>query len=219
MNTLSDDIGKLASDTTELGIVVGDMFRYACAGLFEQAPETARFVMESQAWVAHSTVTLDRRVRSIIQNYQPTGDDLRRIIELKQAASQYSRIAERSSHIAEEALTLLGAGDELLRAVAAEAPEILYTLISTVYEQMRGVILVTAARDLSQARTLVSRSAEIEAYYAALRVRLTHRIKNEPFTALALQRLLMVASDMRQISESVITICEAHLFTLQFGVM
>ncbi len=210
---LPDAIGRLASDTTEVGIVVGDMFRYACAGLFTQEPDSARFAMESRAWVTQATTALDLRVRAIIQHYAPASDDLRRIVELEHAVGQYGRIADRSNHIAEHALALGGAGETLLLHVTPDAPEILYALISMVYEQMRGVFLVTAARDLAQARALLQRDAEVEAFYNAMRVRLQHNIKAEPFTALPLQRLLMVASDMRQVGACVVRICEATLFT------
>lgn len=208
---LPDELGRLASDTTELGIVVGDMFRYACAGLFGQEPETARFVTESQAWVAHAVAALERRARWIIQVYQPIGDDMRRIAELQHATSQYRRIAERSSKIADHALRLEGASDEVLATVAPNAAELMYTLISRVYEQMRGVFLVTAARDTTQARTLVANDAEVEGYYNALRVRLQYRIEREPFTALPLHLLLMVARGMREIGEAVVEICDATL--------
>lgn len=214
---LPDEIGKLASDTTELGIVVGDMFRYACAGLFGQEPETARFVMDSQNWVARASVALDLRVRSIIRRYHPGGDSIRRIVELQQAAAQYARIAERSSGISDHALALGGAGDQVLASVAPDAPGLLYALISLVYEQMRGVFLVTAARDMTQARTLVQNHAEVEGYYSALQIRLAHRIRSQPYTALELQRVLMVTDHMRSIGASVVAICEATLFTPQAG--
>ncbi len=214
---LPDEIGKLASDTTELGIVVGDMFRYACAGLFGQEPETARFVMDSQTWVAQASLALDRRVRSIIQRYHPGGDSIRRIVELQQAATQYARIAERSSRISDHALALRGAGDQVLASVAPDAQGLLYALISLVYEQMRGVFLVTAARDMAQARALVANHTEVDGYYNALLIRLTHRIKRQPYTALALQRVMMITDDMRLIGASVVSICQATLFTPQGG--
>jgi phosphate uptake regulator len=212
-----DEVGRLASDTTELGIVVGDMFRYACAGLFGQEPETARFVAESRAWVTQAANSLDLRVRLIIQRYRPSGDDMRRIVELQQAASQLARIADRSSHISDQALILRGEVDQALASVAPDASSILYTLISLVYEQMRGVFLVTAAREMAQARTLVASHAEVTNYYQALRVRLNYSIKNEPMTAPPLQRVQMVATDMLQIGQSVVNICEATLFTPSAG--
>lgn len=208
---LPDELGRLASDTTELGIVVGDMFRYACAGLFGQEPETARFVTESQAWVAQAVIALDRRARRIIQVYQPIGDEMRRIAELQHATSEYRGIAERSSKIAEHALRLGGASDEVLAQVAPNASTLMYTLISLVYEQMRGVFLVTAARDTAQARRLVASDAEVEAYYAALRVRLQYRIKHESQAVVPLHLTLMVARRMREIGEAVVEICKATL--------
>jgi len=214
---LPDEVGKLASDTTELGIVVGDMFRYACAGLFGQEPETARFVAESRAWVATAANALDLRVRSIIQRYRPSGDQMRHIVELQQAANQLAGIAERSSHISDQALILRGEVDQALADVAPDASSILYTLISLVYEQMRGAFLVTAARDMGQARTLVSSHAEVESYYNALLLRLRYRIRNEPMSAPALHRVQMVATDMLKIDQSVVRICEATLFTPSAG--
>jgi phosphate uptake regulator len=204
-----DEIGRLASDTTEMGIVVGDMFRYASAALFGQEPEAARFAMESRAWVTRAATTLDRRVRAIIQQFDPTGNDLRRIVELQHAVSQYGRIADRSNHIAETALALGGSCDDLLRRVAADAPEFLYALIALVYEQMHGVFLVTAARDGAEARAIVARDAEVVAYYNAVRMRLESSIKSTPQFALHLLRVVMITTDMRQIGEAVVTICQA----------
>ncbi|MDE3229269.1 MAG: hypothetical protein KGO05_05270 [Chloroflexota bacterium] len=210
---LPDAVGKLATDTTELGIVVGDMFRYACAGLFGQEPETARFVAESRAWVAQAAITLETRIRAIIQRYRPVGEEMRRIVELQQAVSQLARIADRSSHISDQALILRGTGDQVLASVTPDAPTILYTLISLVYEQMRGVFLVTAARDVAQARALVSHHAEIESYCHELHARLADRVRAAPLAAPNLQRILMVATNARQIAESVVMICQATLFT------
>lgn len=209
---LPDAIGRLASDTTEVGIVVGDMFRYACAGLFMQEPESARFAMESRVWVTRAAAALDLRVRSIIQQYAPVGDEMRRIVELRHAVGEYSRIADHSSHIADAALILGGTGDLLLQRCAPGAPEVLYTLISMVYEQMRGAFLVTAARDLNQARTLVSRDAEVGDFCKALQTLLRSAIRTEPLeAALPLQRLISVATFMREVDTSVVAICKAVL--------
>lgn len=214
---LSDAVGKLATDTTELGIVVGDMFRYACAGLFGEEPEIARFVAESHAWVAQAASMLDARVRSIIQRYRPVGDEMRRIVELQQAANHLARIANRSSHISDQALLLRGSGDQLLETVAPDAPDILHILIALVYEQMRGVFLVTAARDMAQARSLVKNHAAVEDYFHALYLRLNNRVKSDPSIAPELQRMQMVATNMRQIGASVVMICQATLFSPEMG--
>lgn len=208
IGALSDEIGRLASDATEVGIVVGDMFRYASAGLFGQEPDAARFAMESREWVARATSTLDRRVRAIIQHYGPARDDLRRIVELQHAFNQYARIADLSNHIAENALILGGSCDDLLRAAAPDAPEMLYALIALVYEQMHSVFLVTAARDAAQARAIVERHDEVIEYYNAVHKRLNYAIKMLPNYAIHLLRVVVITTDMRQIGEAVVTMCQ-----------
>lgn len=208
---LPDAIGRLAGDTTEMGIVVSDMFRYACHDLFGLIPETARFVAQSQEWVTYSTHVLEQQARSIILQYRPTGDDLRRIVELQQAASQYGRIAARSSHIAEQARALGGDSEEALGRLALNTSDIFNQLIALVYEQMRGAFLVTAARNLVQARMLVEREAEVASYYQVIQARLKHYTRTEPYTALPLQRLILVTTDMREIVVSVVAICNAVL--------
>ncbi|HEY8325101.1 MAG: hypothetical protein ACHQ1E_05060 [Ktedonobacterales bacterium] len=208
---LPEEIGRLASDTTEMGIVVGDGFRYACAGLFVQEPDSARFAMESARWAAYVRSLLDLRVRDIIQRYHPIGDDMRHIAELRHAVSEYSRISDLSNQIADGALALQGQCDTLLLRCAPDAPEILYTYTSLVYEQMRGVFLVTAARDLGQAQALVRRDEEVQAFCNALLVRLHYAIKQEPFEALPLQRIIMIATSMRDVDASVVAICKTVL--------
>lgn len=208
---LPDALGALASDTTELGIVVGDMFQYAAASLFGREPEAARYAMETRAWVAQSVSVLKRRAIYIIQRFAPQGDDLRRIAELQQAASEYARIAERAGRVAEHALHLDGAADDLLASIHADAPDLLRALISEIVEQMRGVFLVTASRDMTLAGALVAREANVETLYRRVKTQLDWRIRNDPFNALPVQRLLIVASDVRQIGSSVVAICGAAL--------
>ena len=208
---LPDALGALASDTTELGIVVGDMFQYAAASLFGREPEAARYAMETRAWVAQSVSVLRRRAVYIMQRFAPQGDDLRRIAELQQAASEYARIAERAGHVAEHALQLDGGADTLLDSIHAEAPDLMRELISEIVERMRGVFLVTASRDMALARELIARDAEVEGLYGRVKALLDWRIRNDPFNALPMQRLVIVASDVRQIGVSVVAICGAAL--------
>ena len=209
--TLSDALGALASDTTELGIVVGDMFQYAAASLFGREDEAARYAMETRAWVSQSVSVLRRRALYLIQRFAPQGDDLRRIAELQQATSEYARIAERAGHVAEHALRLEGSADSLLASIHADAPDLMRALISEIVERMRGVFLVTASRDMALARDLIERDAEVETLYQRVKALLNWRIRNDPFNALPMQRLLIVASDVRQIAASVVTICGAAL--------
>lgn len=208
---LPDALGGLASDTTELGIVVGDMFQYAAASLFGREPEAARYAMETRAWVTQSVSVLRRRTLYLIQRFAPQGDDLRRIAELQQAASEYTRIAERAGHVAEHALHLDGGADALLASIHVEAPDLMRALISEIVERMRGVFLVTASRDMTLARDLIERDVEVETLYRRVKALLDWRIRNDPFNALPMQRLLIVASDVRQIGTSVVAICSAAL--------
>lgn len=208
---LPDALGALASDTTELGIVVGDMFQYAAASLFGPENEAALYAMDTRAWVTKSVSVLRRRAMYLIQRFSPQGDDLRRIAELQQAANEYARIAERAGHVAEHALRLDGGADALLASIHAEAPDLMRALISEIVERMHGVFLVTAARDMALARDLIKRDPEVETLYRRVKALLDWRILNDPFHALPMQRLLIVASDVRQIGASVVAVCGAAL--------
>ncbi len=208
---LPEALGALASDTTELGIVVGDMFQYAAASLFGREDAAARYAMETRAWVTQSVSLLRRRGFLLIERFALQGDDLRRIAELQQATSEYSRIAERAGNVAEHALRLAGGAYDLLASIHAEAPNLLDTLIKVIVEQMRGVFLVTASRDMGLARDLIERDAEVEALYRRVRALLDWRIRNDPFNALPVQRVLIVASDVRRIGTSIVAICVAAL--------
>ena len=206
---LPDALGALASDTTELGIVVGDMFQYAAASLFSSEPEAARYAMRTRAWVTQSVSILRRRALSLIQRFAPQGDDLRHIAELQQAAGEYARIAERAGHVAEHALHLGGRADEYLGGIHASAPDLLRAFISAIVERMRGVFLVTASRNMDLAAKVIARDDEIEALYQRIKAMLNWKIRNDPFHALPMQRLLIVASDVRQIGVSMVAICQA----------
>lgn len=208
---LDDELGALASDTTELGIVVGDMFQYAAASLFGREPEAARFAMDTRAWVTQSVSVLRRRVRLLIQRFAPDGSDLRRIAELQQAATEYARISELAGQVAENALRLDGGADTLLLDIHPEAPDLVRELISVVVEQMRGVFLVTASRDARLAQELFDRDADVDDVYKRVYALLDWQVHRDPFNALPIHRLVIVVSDVRRIGSSIKAICHSSL--------
>jgi hypothetical protein len=210
-NDLSDALGALASDTTELGIVVGDMFQYAAASLFGREPEAARYAMDTRAWVGQAVNVLRLRGRHIIEHFGPRGDALRRIAELQQATGEYARIAENAGHIAEHALAFDGGADDLLASIHADMPELTRALIFEIIERMRGVFLITASRDMALAANLIQSKDQVEALYRRVKALLDWRVRQDPFHALPIQRMLIVVTDVYQISLSLVAICSAAL--------
>ena len=95
------------------------------------------------------------------------------------------------------------------RALARVGP--LVPLIALVYEQIRRAFLVTAARDVGEAHTILTGYVEVESYHRALQVRLEHGIMVAPQFSTQLMLIVIITTAMRQIGEAVVTICQTTI--------
>src|SRR5215467_7459449 len=111
---LEDEIAVLSDETIELGLYAEEIFKNGSAALYPQALDSAQFAIETGRISTQIYRTIHQAALAILASHMPSGDQLRRIIELQQIASEFARIAEDGRQIAEHALWLAGTAENEL---------------------------------------------------------------------------------------------------------
>lgn len=208
-----DELHRLADGAAELGVCVGEIFRNAAAALFEPGREAGQSALHDEHLIRQMVTTFRQESLSALRGYTPTSDQLRRVVELQQFAGEFGAIAERAASIAQHALALSGGAERNLARVSYDAPEFMRQIVYQAYVEMRGCLIVCAARDTEKARRVILENAELHRYYQALKRHLDQAIQAEPREALPLHRLLLVATRLAEIGDRAVAICNVVLFT------
>ncbi|HUY78621.1 MAG TPA: PhoU domain-containing protein [Ktedonobacterales bacterium] len=208
-----DELQRLADGAAELGITVGEIFKNAAAALFEPGREAGQSAVREERSIRQMVTTYRQESLAALRRYSPAGDQLRRVVELQQFAGEFGAIAERAASIAQHALALSGGADRSLARVSYDAPEFMRQIIYQAYVEMRGCLIVCAARDTEKARRVILENAELHRYYQALKRQLDQAIQAEPREALPLHRLLLVATRLAEIGDRAVAICNTVLVT------
>ncbi|HLY32163.1 MAG TPA: hypothetical protein VKQ36_14125 [Ktedonobacterales bacterium] len=215
-----DELQQLVDDTTELGVAVGDIFRNAAASLFESPREVSESALQGVQWARPMATTLRQQALAILRRFSPVGAHLRRVVELQQCINEFATIADHAGAIAQHGQALGGKAEYLLRHLphtpTIPTPDdsfvILLEMIQQVYYEIRGCLIVCAARDTEKARRVVSENAKLALLCQQLKVQLDQAIRMRPREALPLHRLLLVTTRIAEIGDRAVAMCNATLY-------
>jgi hypothetical protein len=211
------DVAHLAEEVAELCIRGIEVFKTAAAALFDVDPLVAEAALELARASFHAAGAAHQKAIGVLARWAPTGDDLRRVVDLQRAGSHCARIAEHGGRAAEHARLLQAPAELTLRLVDPRAPDLTLRLVRQVYVALRGCLLLTATRERAIARRLVAEDAELERLHHELQHLLEAAIAGYPQFATTLQRLQLIAAEYRSIGAEVVAICEDRLYPASSG--
>lgn len=212
VDRIEDAIGTLADETTELGLFAEEVFKSAAAALFEQPEAAARVALETERVCQHVYHQVHQKGLVVLAWYQPTAEEMRRVVELQHMGAELARIGIAGRHIAEQALWLRGRGEAELRAIEGPAALLLANLIRQTYHELRGCVMLTTMRDPGLARRLHAADRDLDRIFLSYKATLDEAIRLRPRHAATLQRLLLAGVYMDEIGNHVVAICRALLF-------
>lgn len=210
--SIEDEIADLIEETTELAILAEDAFKNAAAALYSQEQDAAFIAMDHERACARLARTVHSRALALLARHLPAGDEMRRILELQQIASEFARVADNARIIAEQALQLAGMGELLLLGAAGDAPLLLIQLVRQVYIEVRGSIIAITTRDTAIARRLISEDGELDRLFLAFKRVVEAAITADVSASGPLQRLLLVGVRIEDIGNRIVAICHTLLY-------
>lgn len=211
--TCADELALLSEEVAELCILAIEVFQHAAAVLFSPDPDVANHAIQTSEHCAESARNIHVAAVNLLARWAPTGDDLRRIVDLQRAASACARIAAHGQHAAQHALALPTSAEHELALAGAEAPDLFVRLVRQVYVALRGCLLLITTRERPLARRLIAEDAELERMHQVLTTMLDHAVGAQPQRSPSFHRILFVLSELRQMSTCVVSICEDRLYT------
>lgn len=211
VETIDDALGTLADETTELGIFAEEVFKNAAAAFYEQPEQAARIALDTERVCQQVYHVIHQKGLAVLAWYQPTTDEMRRVVHLQHIAAELARIGYNGRLIAEQALVLRGAAESLLRQVQGPAPALLVQLIRQAYKEVRGCVVLTTTRDTALARRLLAEDLELDRIFLSYRAALEEAIHQYPRYAAPLQRLLLAGVHIEEIGNRVVTIAQGLL--------
>lgn len=209
---IEEELRGLADETTEIGIVAEDAFKNASAALYGEEPDAAWIAIENERVAAQQFRAVHQKALALLGRHMPTGDTMRRVIELQQFAGEFARIAEDAKSIAEQALALSGTGEAQLLRAGGDAAILFVQIVRQAYIQVRGCVIATTTGDTALARRLISEDVELDRLFSQYKSVLNAAIHSNARSAATLGRLLLVGVRFEDIGNRVVAICRALLF-------
>jgi phosphate uptake regulator len=212
VDELTEELGRLADETTELGLLAEDMFKNAAAALYTPEPDAARSVLRDAHASAQLHYGINQRALALLTRHLPSGDIMRRVVEVQQVAGEFARIAEHSREIANHALALGGNVDGDLLAAGSDAPMLLMGMLRQTYIEVRAGVVASTTRDTRVARHIFDEDAELVRLYLIFKGILERIIAAHPRDAAHWSRILLVGVELHHIGSRAAAIARTLTF-------
>jgi phosphate uptake regulator len=206
-------LGRLADDTTELGLAAEEVFKNASSALYAEEPEAARGAMADAQACAAQHRELNARLLAMLAQRLPGPGAVRQTVELQRIASQFAQIARLAREIADHAFALRGTLDEALFALGDDVPMLLIHMLRQTYVEVRAGVVACTTRDTVIAKRIISEDGELGRLYLLYRTRLERAIVADPTAAARLTRMLLVGARLHNIGTAVVGIARTILYT------
>jgi|GEM_PF-1380595 len=207
---MEDQVGALAAETTDLGILAEDAFKNAASSLFGWGLDGARSVLE-MAYPPYQNSSLHERIVEAIGQVSSSGEQMRHLAELQVIASAFARIGSRSREIARHALEMGENADRDLLAGFAPIYPLLFGLVQQGFVEIRGSVMISNARDTVRARRLLEEDSQMDLFYLRMQRTVQQAIEFNPLRSFLFQQALLVGARIKDIGDDVRAICRAVL--------
>jgi phosphate uptake regulator len=209
----ADELGRLADDTTELGLFAEDLFKNAAAALYTPEPEAAAGAIAAAESCARLHHEINARALSLLTRNLTSSDAVRRVVEVQRFAAHFAQIATYAREIAEHALALRGAVDDELLSVSEDAPMLLLRMLRQTYVEVRAGVVACTTRDTVIARRVIVEDSELGRLYLVFKTRLERAITMDRTVAARFTRILLVGARLHNIGTAVVGIARTLLYT------
>ena len=134
----AEELGRLADDTTELGLTAEEVFKNASAALYAEEPEAALGAVADAQACASQHRELNSRILGMLAQQLPGPDAVRQTVEVQRIASQFAQIARLAREIADHAFALRGTVEDELFALGDDVPLLLIRMLRQTYVEVRA---------------------------------------------------------------------------------
>lgn len=196
---LDDDLNDLAEKATDLGIEVADVFQKAASTLVLGDSTGAHSIIESGYLFMYVNAPLQQQIADLLRNPYLTGEQLKRLVEIQQAASAWAGIGEKSRTLATAAIAFWQTPGSTMRLYTPTISQLLRALAKHIYIDMKRALVVFTSRDPDFAHLLQQDSMRFMGLYDQLQTEVRGIIRAENPYVVNYQMLIAACASMKVI--------------------
>lgn len=195
---LDDEIHRLRTMVTELGIEVEDILFNAVTALLGEGTHGAQQARRAGDECELRYQQAHQLGLDLLMDGRATAEQASAILQLQELGQSFRRIGRESVRIAVHSLIMQQPVEDVLVLVGASM-NLLEYLVEQTRLQVRNVIIFTTSTDRKYARMILEEAPHLERAYMVLDSRVQSAIQERPRTSYPMTQLLGIATWLEHI--------------------
>lgn len=207
MRTVFDEnLDELHRDILEMGVLVNRAIDKSIQAFIHHDLKMAEEVVEEDLRINRKESEIDTKSQQLIAMQQPTAYDLRRIISVMKASTNFERMADHAQNIAEATKNIKG------NKRNKESEQLILDISKNVLKMTEGILDAFLTFDVERAIEITKYDTEVDKLYVKLRNAAVNTMKVDPETVSAASEYSFIGMDFERIGDYVKNIAEALVY-------
>lgn len=208
---LEDEIHRLRTMVTELGIEVEDILFNAVTALLGEGTHGAQQARRAGEECEQRYQQAHQLGLDLLMDGRASAEQASAILQLQELGQSFRRISQEAVRIAGQSLAMQQPVEDVLVLVGASM-NLLEYLVEQTRLQVRNAIIYTTSTDRKYARMILEEAPHLERAYMVLESRVQTAIKERPHTSFPMAQLLGIATWLERIGRICRTTADTVLF-------
>lgn len=208
---LEDEIHRLRTMVTELGIEVEDILFNAVTALLGEGTHGAQQARRAGEDCERRYQQAHQLGLDLLMDGRASAEQASAILQLQELGQSFRRISQEAVRIAGQSLALQQPIEDVLVLVGASM-NLLEYLVEQTRLQVRNAIIYTTSTDRKYARMILEEAPHLERAYMVLDSRVQTAIRERPLTSFPMAQLLGIATWLERIGRICRTTADTVLF-------
>lgn len=200
------NIRLLADQVVDLGVYVEEMFKNAVSLLFTR--DWSNIFTMFQTAPDITPVTLVGEAAQLLARWAPTGERLRTLIALQQAADEFGVMLGIIGRVGEKAHSLEDDVESYFPMMGPEGRQAFYRLVNSAYIQLRGCVVALSTRQASMAANVIAQDSLLDQAFLQMQAATNQALAYDVTQTLPLALLAAIVGDIEQLGNHVTRICQ-----------
>lgn len=196
----------LADRVVDLGVYVEEMFKNAVSLLFTRDWSNIFTMFQTAPDV--TPVTLIGEAAQLLARWSPSGERLRTLIAMQQAADEFGIMLGIIARVGEKAHSLEDDIESYFPLMGPEGREAFYQLVKSAYIQLRGCVIALSTRQASMAAKVVTQDSLLDQAFLQMQASTNQALSYDVTLTLPLALLSAIVGDIEQLGNHVTRICQ-----------
>ncbi len=200
------DLNELHQQFTNMGVLVTEAITKSVTSFINHDVNLAQVVVEEDQLINKKEGELEEACARIIALQQPVVTDLRRVVAVMKACSDWERMGDHARSIAKTTITIKGKK----RIIHVEA--LLADMAKVVIEMANRVITAYTLADVEEARAIAELDERVDDYLLQITQFTIAEMKADPKVVFNGSGYITVASDVERAADYITNICERIIY-------